>query len=54
MDRNGDAKQCPYTNFCHECGTTDNCKKVNKVNTDGDTIFLRYDAASAGNWIPVL
>jgi hypothetical protein len=28
--------------------------KVNKINTDGDTTFLRYDAASTGNWIPVL
>jgi hypothetical protein len=54
MDRNGDAMWCPYTNFCHRCATTDNLMKVNKVNTDGDITFLRYDAASTGNWIPVL
>jgi hypothetical protein len=27
--------------------------KLNKVNTDVDTIFVGYDAASTGNRIPV-
>jgi hypothetical protein len=44
----------PIYHFSHECSTTDNLMKVNKVNTDGDTIFLGYDAASTGIWIPVL
>jgi hypothetical protein len=39
---------------CHECATTDNLMKVNKVKIDGDTIFLRYDTASTGKWMPVL